>query len=259
MKKINSGLIVIFLLASLVSFQGCATEKVVIKIEKSLPPSKLAYYNDPFDELRNDLWDQVGFIYKPEQMKNYKAAKMRIENGQLVIETQVGSFSKGGLGLRYLLRGDFDIQIDCHLDFLYAGDMDQVMGLGVVEKDPVPQANHVVAITLLKKPGEGSGIFSNYRVGMHGIKGKSWLPMGNFHGSLRIARIGEKISTYYRKEGGSWKKRDTFPAGGGDAVVGTLIQNFTMIRKSINATKKVVAKFDNFRINAAQEIIEEEI
>jgi len=260
MKKINSWVIIIFFVASLVSIQGCVTEKASLKIEKSLPQSKLAYYNDNFDELRDDLWDQTGLIYKREQMKNYKAAKMRIENGQLVIETQVGSFSKGGLVSKYLLRGDFDIQIDCHLDFLKdVGDMDQIMALGVVEKGPVPQASHLVAITLLKKPGEGSGIFSSYRVGMHDIKGKSWLPMGDFHGSLRFARIGDKISTYYRKEGGSWKKRNTFPAGGGDASVGILLQNFTMIRESINATKPVVAKFDNLRINAAQEIIEEEI
>jgi hypothetical protein len=241
-------------------FLGCVTDTTSLKIEKSLPQKKLAYYNDSFDKLRKDLWDQAGLAYQKQQLQNYKSPDMRIENGQLLIQTQVGSFSKGGLVSKYELKGDFDVQIDCHLDFLKdVGDMDQVMALGVVEKGPVPQANHLVAISLSKKSGEGSGIFSSYRVGMHDIKGKSWLPMGDFHGSLRIIRAGDKISTYYRKKGGRWKKRDTFPAGGGDARIGIVLQNFTMLRKSTNATKPVVAKFDNLRINAAQEIIEEEI
>ena len=260
MKRIKALFIGIFLVAFSGFFQGCGTDTASLKIEKSLPPNKLAYYNDSFDKLREDLWDQAGLVYQNQQLQNYKSPDMRIENGQLLIQTQVGSFSKGGLVSKYELKGDFDVQIDCHLDFLEdAGDMDQAMALGVVVKGPVGQANHLVAITLVKEPGEGSGIFSCYRVAMHDIKGKSWLPMGDFHGSLRIIRVGDKISTYYREEGGNWKKRDTFPAGGGDARVGIILQNFTMKRKSINATKPVVAKFDNLRINAAQEIIEEEI
>jgi hypothetical protein len=260
MKKSMALFIVVLSVAFSGLFLGCVTDTTSLKIENGLPQNKLAYYNDSFDKLREDLWDQAGLAYQKQQLQNYKSPDMRIENGQLLIQTQVGSFSKGGLVSKYELKGDFDFQIDCHLDFLKdVGDMDQVMALGVVEKGPVPQANHLVAISLLKKPGEGSGIFSSYRVGMHAIKGKSWLPMGDFHGSLRIIRAGDKISTYYRKEGGRWKKRDTFPAGGGDARIGILLQNFTMLRKSTNATKPVVAKFDNLRINAAQEIIEEEI
>jgi hypothetical protein len=105
---------------------------------------------------------------------------------------------------------------------------------------------------------EGSGIFSSYRGGRV-ILGKSWYPTGNFRGSLRIVRAGNKVSTYYKKEGGSWKKRDTFPSSGGHARVGLVVQNYAMQRTSIHATAPVIGKLDNFRINAAQDIIEEEI
>ena len=76
-------------------FPGCVTDTATLKIEKSLPQNKLAYYNDSFDELRNDLWDQAGLVYQKQQLQNYKSPDMRIENGQLLIQTQVGSFSKG--------------------------------------------------------------------------------------------------------------------------------------------------------------------
>ncbi len=252
--------IVILLLVSSYILPGCVTDTPTPKIDNSLPQNNLAYYNDTFDKLRNDLWDQAGLIYGKQQLQNYESADMRIEDGQLLITTKAGSFSKGGLLSKFELEGDFDVQIDCHLDFLKtAGDMDQAVAFAVLEKGPRPPENQLVSITLLKKAGEASGIFSSYRVGMHGIRGESWLPMGDFHGSLRIIRAGDKISTYYRQAGGSWRKRDTFPAGGGEARVGILLQNFIIKRKSISATKPVVARFDNHRINAAQQIIEDDI
>jgi hypothetical protein len=59
MKKINALIILIFLVLFLISFQGCATEPISFKIENSLPQSKLAYYSDPFDKLREDFWDKA--------------------------------------------------------------------------------------------------------------------------------------------------------------------------------------------------------
>ena len=259
MKKIYALIILIFLIVSLPFIKGCATEPISFKIESSLPESKLAYYNDSFDRFREDVWEKAGFVYEKEQLKNYKSPNMQIDKGNLVFETEIGTFSKGGLVAKYELKGDFDIQIDCEINFLKeAKDMDQILGFGVVEKRPMPQKDRVVGISLIKVAQEGSGIFSSYRDGRV-ILGKSWYPMGDFHGSLRIVREANKVSTYYKKEGGSWRKRDSFPSTRGDARVGLLIQNFTMQRTSIHATAPVVGKFDNFKINAAQEIIEGEI
>jgi hypothetical protein len=259
MKKINPGIIVTLLVSSLISLQGCATEQPSLKIEDSLPASKLAYYNDSFDKMREDIWEKAGFIYQKEQLRNYKYANMQVQNGQLIIKTQIGSFSKGGLVAKYCMKGDFDIQIDSEINFLRgAQDLDQILSFAVLEKGPVPEKKRLLAISLIKVGQEGSGIFSSYRGGRV-ILGKSWYPTGNFRGSLRIVRAGNKVSTYYKKEGGSWKKRDTFPSSGGHARVGLVVQNYAMQRTSIHATAPVIGKLDNFRINAAQDIIEEEI
>ncbi|MBW1672810.1 MAG: hypothetical protein JRJ45_04040 [Deltaproteobacteria bacterium] len=80
MRKTNPWIIVVFFIACLVSFQGCVTEKATLKIEKSLPQSKLAYYNDSFDKLREDIWEKAALVLKEAQLSNFKAADMTIDN-----------------------------------------------------------------------------------------------------------------------------------------------------------------------------------
>ena len=122
----------------------------------------------------------------------------------------------------------------------------------------------MINIVLLKM-GESaeSGIFSNCRdmgIGPQGILGKSWLPMGDFQGSLRIVRIGSEVSTFFKRSGEvRWNRRGTFPSTENDVLIGINVQNFAMERSSINATKPVIGRLEDFRINAAQGIVEEEI
>ena len=145
MKKINPGIIVTLLVSSLISLQGCATQPSTFKIENSLPQDKLAYYNDSFDRLREDVWDKAGYMHSEPVRANFRQANMVIEDGKLRIDTQTGSFSKGGLASRYVIKGDFDIQIDCHIDFLNGfQDMDQVVAFAVLDRaldisPPFPQ------------------------------------------------------------------------------------------------------------------------
>jgi hypothetical protein len=261
MKGIALWIKAIFFVALAVFFQGCATEPVSFKIENSLPQSKLAYYNDTFDNMREDLWEKAGFTFSQAQLRQFRAAGLTIENGVLRIETKTGGFSKGGLVSKYKLRGDFDVQVDCHMDFLLGKhDMDQSLGFAVVERDKTSGELRGIFLGLLKE-GESGGsiIHSNYRE-----KGKlhvgNWHRTGAFHGTLRLVRTGHKISTLYKREGeAQWKKLNTFPSTRNDAIVGFGLQNFIVARNSITAKSSITAEYDNFRINAAQEIIEEEI
>lgn len=261
MKKIYALIILIFLVLLLVSFQGCATQPVSFKIENSLPQSKLAYYSDSFDKLREDLWEKAGFTFSQAQLIQFKAADLTIENGVLRIKTKTGGFSKGGLVSKYKLRGDFDVQVECHIDFLVGKhDMDQVLGFGIVERGKTPGEMRGIFLGLLKRGESGESIIhSNY-----GEKGKfhpgNWHRTGDFYGTLRFVRIGQEISTLYKREGkAQWKKLNTFPSTRNDAIVGFALQNFIVKRNSITAKSSIIAEFDNFKINAAQEIIEEEI
>jgi len=265
MKKINVLIIGIFLVAFPAFFPGCVADKASLKIEKSLPQSKLAYYNDSFDKLRTDLWEKAGYTYNKAQEANFKLAKMQIKDGRLWVQTETGCFSKGGLASKFTLRGDFDIQLECRIDFLEGiYDMDQYINFLVIEKAKAFGTGNVVFLRLLKKGGRDfSTIFSGYLDG-YLDKGRfhrgDWSKIGNFDGTLRIARIGNKITTIYRtKKDKQWEDLGTFQSTSNDVGVGFVLQNFISKRASITAKAPITATFDNFRINAAEEIIEEEI
>jgi hypothetical protein len=261
MKRISVFIKAIFFVALAVIFQGCATKPVSFKIENSLPQSKLAFYNDSFDKLREDFWDKAGYMHSEQVKANFKLANMRIEEGKIRIDTKTGSFSKGGLASKYLLRGDFDIQVDCQIEFLDGfQDMDQLVVFLVIDRGSEIEKIDSVVIGLAKRGDNNySQVYS-----LQTIKGNSYpgnrLSIGDFHGSLRIVRIGRKISTLYRKQGDmEWRRLSTFRSSQNDMMLGFKLQNYFRSRYAITAKSPVTAKFDNFRINAAREIVEEEI
>jgi len=249
----------------LIAFSGallsCAPGKAPLQIENSLPQSALAYYCDPFDKIREDIWERAGHVFTASQLGNIKIADMTIEDGRLRIDTKTGGFSKGGLVSKFTLRGDFDIQIDLQIDFV-AGefDMDQNLGLGVVEKAKSDSVNRMISIGL-RKTGKNkkSEIFSGY-LEWSKYHTRYRHPIGNFTGSVRIVRAGDQVSTFYRKQGQKrWTKMCTLPSTQNDTSIGFALQNFLMERYFITASRSITAWIDNFTINAAQEIIESEI
>ena len=261
MRKINGLIIVILSVAFSGLFLGCVTDTASLKIEKTLPQNKLAYYNDSFDKLRTDLWEKAGYIPNAAQAANFKLAKVGIRDGKFSIETETGCFSKGGLGSKYGLRGDFDIQVDCQIDFLEGlYDMDQFLNFVVTEKGKEFKTANTVTLCLLKKGGRGfNTIFSGVRKNGRFHRG-NWYRVDNFDGTLRIVRIGDRISTLFKRKGDAeWKKMDTFRSTPDDVMIGFKLDNFTPIRTSITARSPITAAFDNFRINAAEEIVEEDI
>jgi len=255
------GFLLIFFFAALLS---CATDQAPLQIVKTLPQSEIAYYNDPFDKMREDLWDRAGFLYREEQMQNFKQADMRFENGKLIIQTQTGSFSKGGLATRYGLRGDFDIQLDCHMDFIKgvsSMDMDQVLSFGVYDQSTKFGEMAAAIIGLSMKGGLDQGyIFSNCFKNGEFKRGGSH-KTENFNGSFRIVRTGKDIHTFYKNNGATpeWTKMTTYRLADRDMMMGFQLRNFFAQRTSLQASYSISVEFDQFKITAAQQIIEEEI
>ena len=142
----------LFLAAFPIFWGGCVTDKERLNIEKSLPQDKLAYYNDSFDTMRDDLWDKAGYVFTDTQLANIKTADMSIEDGRLRIDTQTGGFSKGGLISKFAFRGDFDVQADFQIDFdMGIFDMDQFSSLGALEKAKSGKPTRLFIIGLGKK------------------------------------------------------------------------------------------------------------
>ncbi len=261
MRKMAVWILMLTILPLLGHTQGCVQSQVVSQVEGSLPQEKLDNYNDSFDKFREELWERVGFTWTQAQLAKLKIADTSVENGELRITTKRGGFSKGGLASKYKLRGDFDVQVDCQIDFLEGNqDIDQLLAFAVVEKGESIQKLRLISISLLKKRGGSqNGIFSAYREKGKYQPGK-WVKTGDFNGALRIVRGGSKITTLYSRQGKpKWVKMNTFPSTGDDATVAFALQNFVIIRQTIVASSTVTATFDNFTINAAREIIEEEI
>ena len=264
MRKTKPLHIVILLAAFSGLFSGCVTDMASLKIEKSLPQNKLAYYNDSFDKLRTDLWDKAGFIPNEVQKANFTLAKMRIDDGKLNVETETGCFSKGGLGTKYGLRGDFDIQVDCRINFLESAyDMDQLLIFGVLDKGNDLDTLNSVFLGLLNQEGNDFNTIFSLVIKKGKLHRGNWDRQGKweiFDGTLRVVRIGDTINTLFkRKADVQWKKIDTFQFVPKDVMIGFNLGNFTSMRTSITAKSPIKATFDNFRINAAEEIIEEDI
>ena len=89
---------------------------------KSSPSS----YNDSFEKLRDDIWKRSGVLSLGKQI--FQIPEIEIQDGRLLIQTKTGDFQRGGFTSRWTLKGDFDIQVDCHMDFLDGtAGMDQVL------------------------------------------------------------------------------------------------------------------------------------
>ena len=262
MRNKEAGFIIILLaLAILGALLSCATDQAPLPIENSLPQDELAYYSDDFDHMREDIWDRAGYLYREEQVQNFKQADLRFENGKLIIRTQTGSFSKGGLSSKYALRGDFDIQLNCRMDFPEGiSGMDQVFSIGVFDKSLKKGKMNIVMIGLSLEGGfTQRHLFSNCIVNGKRKRGGSQRTE-NFNGAFRFVRTGKTISTLYRKAGeAEWIKMYTFRVTDKDMIVGFQLRNFFGNRITIQANHSISAEFDSFKINAAQEIIEEEI
>lgn len=245
------------LILSFVLFlSGCATVYVEQNIEKSLPQDMLHYYNDSFEKLREDLWEIGAIVNKDEQRSNFKRADILFEKGALEIRTRIGCFSQIILATKYSLNGDFDIQIDCREMFLDGiQEMDQHMGFGLFREGI--QDMIIIGISKPIRTGQKKWIYLK-----KSTKGWSYNPQGidDFDGTLRFIRIGKKINAIYKKRDESnWTIIKTISFGTMNVKCGFYLSNFAVFQSDIKATSTFSVVFDNFRINAAEQIIESDI
>jgi hypothetical protein len=260
-RKKTRFIIALLSLLFLTDLISCASDKALLPVKNSLPQDDLAYYCDTFDKMREDLWDRAGYLYREEQQQNYKQADMSFESGKLIIRTKTGSFSKGGLGSRYTLRGDFDIQLDCRMDFIRGlSGMDQLFVIGVFDTSKKIGENNTVSIALSMKDGSDRGFLFSKCIINGRRQGGSSKNFGNFNGTFRFLRNGQYISTLYKlNRTAEWILLNTFYATDNDMMVGFALLNFFDYRGSIQAKQSISVELGGFKITAAQEIIEEEI
>jgi hypothetical protein len=240
---------------------SCSTDTTQLQIENSLPQIELAYYSDTFDNMREDLWDRAGYLYREQQLHNFKQAEMRFENSKLIIRTRTGSFSKGGLSSRFALRGDFDIRLACRTNFKPGiSGMDQLVGLGVFDQSLKKNKITNATIGLSIRAGSDQGYLISNSIFNGKRRSGNSRNSDNFNGIFRIKRNGKYISTLYKRNGAvEWSKLNTFHLTDNDMLIGFMVQNFFRNRTNIQAKHPISVELDSFIISSAQKIIEDEI
>ncbi|MDX1707830.1 MAG: hypothetical protein R3274_04475 [Desulfobacterales bacterium] len=259
--KKNRFIIGFLSLTILGALMSCAANKAPLQIENSLSPDELAFYSNDFDQMREDQWDRAGYLYRKEQVQNFKQAAMHFDSGKLIIQTKTGSFSKGGFSSRYALRGDFDIQLDFQMAFMKGiYGMDQLFSLAVFDKSLKKGKINNVSINLSMSEGWNPGyLYSNCHINGQRREG-NYQRIESFIGTFRILRKGKNISTLYKIKGTSeWKRLNTFRVTDADMIIGFQVRNFFSDRTTIRAEHEISAEFDSLKINAAQQIIEDDI
>ena len=241
-------------------FAGCAPTDVSIQIDGGVPADQLSYYADSFDAPKRDLWEIAAFS-QSGQLRNFKMADVAYEGGRLKIQTQTGAFSSAVVTSKFILKGDFDIQIDCQIQFLkHKVNFDQLLYFEVIEQGKTFQASQSAVFVINKRYDMGTGIIGaiQRRTGEY-VRG-NLRQIDGFYGTLRLVRTDDRITMFYRKQGSSsWRKLDTLLFTKDNVAVLFALHNFITGRTAINATEPVIAYFDNFRINAAGKVIEKEI
>lgn len=244
------------------AFQTPAMELSSLRIQNSLPGEKLAPYNDTFNGFKEDLWEKGGAFFEA-QTEDFKLADIRIQDGRLVIETKTGGFSSGGIGAKFKFKGDFDVQVDCRVDFTKdAEDMDQILIFHVIDPTEGLKDEEIVGaqIGVAKSRGKPAGLFST-SLTKGEVKFNRGKKIDRFRGSLRMVKSGTTLYAFYRNEGTPiWKSFGAFPFDSRETGISLQARNFEMRKAgSIGAKTPFTGTFDNFRVNAAQEIIEPEI
>lgn len=248
--------IVIILFALL---SGCQTSSTYLHVDKTLPQSQLEYYQDSFDTFQEGLW-QKSTVLMPKAVKKgyFLLGNVSIDNGKLKISTKPDSFSKVTINSKIRLKGDFDIQIDCDVDFMRENLNRDHYFFFINLKGP--GKGNVTGISFCKKgksnPGTmRSGWWRNWKT-----RSQKSLNIESFHGTIRFIRLGHKVSTLYKRfEKSEWIVMTTFPSATEKCFIVIGLQNFIGSRNLTPAKLSISAKIDNFKINAAENVEEEEI
>jgi len=230
--------------------------------EHGLTQQQLDYYSDSFDKFQEGIWVKAEpIIPKKVQKKNFKNADIAIEDGSLKITTKKGGFSTGVIVFKDSLRGDFDLQIDCDMNFLEGEvNIDQrlffvVRNVGVSFK----KSNRNTFFLVKLRKSNKSYLETNYAKYGEFHFGKR-IELKDFKGTLRFMRKDKKIHLLFKlNQETEWTKMSTFPCTRKDFKVIIGLNNFIGKRTSINADVSTSVYIDNFKINSAQSIIEEDI
>lgn len=222
----------------------------------------LASYNDSFEVFNSNLWDHGVMTWEDEQLSGLKPARVEVQDGSLIIETKPAAFSIGAISSNFEIVGDFDLQVDCDLRLANRlANADQLLFLALHAGENVKDFFELDIASI--SFGEFVNKKGRQTKGMLRSNIKRKLSRGpvlrEFHGSLRISREGDTVSAWYRKGDGSWKRlgRSSFVAGKVRVVMG--LRNFQPWRTEIGNPPALSVRYDNFIINKAQGIEEEDI
>ncbi len=241
---------------------GCVQTKTETKSDsaalgpvKSLSAEQLAEFNDDLNTFREDLWEKSYHLFREGQKSRFAAADVEIQSGQLVVTTKKGALSSVNVYSKFLIVGDFDIQTDIFVDFDLSTPMRQQAWFTLTHKG-------LNATILFERENNKKVVMKMWRgkTDVGRIRGSTVKRkyFSEFSGSLRAVRRGEKLTCYYRnKMDADWKTLYKYRFTIRDVGVGLGVKNFWIGSSSNSKASGVCSvRYDNFKINAAEKIIE---
>jgi hypothetical protein len=220
----------------------------------SLPADQLAEFNDDFSTFRDDLWEKSYHLFREQAKKRFAAADIEVQSGQLVFTTKKGELSSAVMNSRFLIGGDFDFQTDITIDFDPDIPMRQMAHFSVFHE------GLEATLLFLKEKRNLMLKVRRDKVSVGRIRGRTvkQKKFDGFSGSLRAVRRAEYLTLYYRdRMDGPWQPLYEMRFGTEKIGVSFGIKNF-FIGASSNPSPSGVCsvRYDNFKINAAEKIVE---
>ena len=230
-----------------------------IQFAKSIPQNQLEYISDSYSTFQEAFWEKIQ-VSLPTVVKESDFQPGEINNfgRKLEIMTKPENFSKAEIASKFRLKGDFDIQMDCDIDFMEErlGGDHYFFFVNLHDEKKITRRN-TVGMSFSKKGEMNPGVLRSVRWSHGRLSEQRKVEITVFQGSIRFVREGQKIITLFKRNTElEWTEMASFSCSSDVFRLVIGLQNFIGRKNIAPAQSSLLAIVDNFKINTAEYIIE---
>jgi heat shock protein HtpX len=230
-----------------------------LQFAKSLPQDEIEYISDSYGTFQEAFWEKVQ-VSLPKVIKesDFQPAEITTFGRKLEIMTKPESFSKAEIASKFRLKGDFDIQMDCYIDFMEGklGSDHYFFFVNLHDEKKIARRN-TVGMSFSKKGETNPGVLRSVWWSQGRLSGQRKVEIAGFQGSLRFVKGGQKITTLFKRDAEwEWTEMASFSCSSDAFQLVIGLQNFIGKKNIAPAQSSLLAIVDNFKVNIAEYIIE---
>lgn len=254
-----------YVMAGLLTIIGCVVMLTPgvrlpkIQFAKSIPQDQLKDISDSYSTFQEAFWEKVQ-LSLPTVVKesDFQPGEINTFGRKLEIMTKPESFSKAEIASKFRLKGDFDIQMDCDIDFMEErlGGDHYFFFVNLHDEKRITRRN-TVGMSFSKKGEMNSGVLRSVWWSHGRLSDQRKVEITGFQGSIRFVREGQKIFTLFKRNTElEWTEMASFSCSSDVLRLVIGLQNFIGRKNIAPAQSSLLAIVDNFKVNTAEYIIE---